>query len=98
MGKVFDWDKAAQIIKERKPESADAGLMEDWFWTADCIYENGKPLTEGSSAWLASFWATPVLKINSEIIMCYKTDSEAPEWSACTNWPESALQILMGGE
>lgn len=27
--KVFDWDKAARLIKERKPDYASAGLDED---------------------------------------------------------------------
>jgi len=27
--KVFDWDKAAQLIKERQPKEAGAGLSQD---------------------------------------------------------------------
>ena len=30
--KVFDWDKAAQLIKEHNPKEAIAGLSEDWFF------------------------------------------------------------------
>lgn len=27
---IFDWDKAARIIAERKPKEAMAGLRGDW--------------------------------------------------------------------
>ena len=27
---VFDWNKAARLIKERKPFVASAGLRDDW--------------------------------------------------------------------
>ena len=30
---VFDWVKAAKLIKERKPTLAQAGLQGDWEWT-----------------------------------------------------------------
>lgn len=30
---VFDWDKAARIIRERKPSTAAAGLSGDWEYT-----------------------------------------------------------------
>jgi hypothetical protein len=41
---VFDWVKAAKLIKERKPIIASAGLCSDWEWTGGTIYENGKPV------------------------------------------------------
>ena len=60
--KVFDWDKAAQIIKEKNPEYAEAGLFEDLEYTCGLIYKNEKPVYD-SYTYLASTWATPVLKI-----------------------------------
>lgn len=56
--KVFDWDRAAQLIKDRKPKEAIAGLSEDWFWTARTIFFDGKPVIHGGT-YLASTWATP---------------------------------------
>lgn len=92
--KVFDWDKAAQIIKNRKPKEAIAGLSEDWFWTAGPIFSNGKPVIHGG-AYLASTWATPVLVLDDdEEIPCWKYQHEVPDWDADTEWPESARSIL----
>lgn len=90
--KVFDWDKAAKIIKERKPETASAGLAEDWAWTGGLIYENGKPV-KNEYTFLASRWATPVLILDGEEIDCYQPEGYHG-WDADTKWPESALKIL----
>lgn len=94
---VFDWDKAAEIIRERKPEYAFAGLCSDWEWTGGTIYKNGEPVKD-SYTYLASTWATPELEIDGEIIDCYKMQSETPNWDSDTKWPESSLAILLGGE
>lgn len=91
-GKVFDWEKAAQIIKERKPETASAGLAEDWEWTGGLIYKNGKPI-KNEYTFLASRWATPVLILDDEEIDCYRPDGYH-NWNENTKWPESALKIL----
>ena len=39
---VFDWNKAAKIIKEQNAASASAGLCGDWAWTGGAIYEDGE--------------------------------------------------------
>lgn len=99
--KVFDWDKAARIIKEKKPEHAEAGLIEDWSSTGGMIYNNGKPVPEEDTyVYLASIWATPTLILNhwDEEIECWVYQSEKPEWNERTYWPESALKILEGGD
>ena len=91
--KIFDWDKAAKLIKERKPEYASAGLDEDWEWTGGVIYENNEPVTDAYT-YLSSTWATPKLCIDGDFIDCYKMEHEVPGWNAETKWPESALMIL----
>lgn len=91
--RVFDWDKAARIIKERNPDIAEAGLEEDWCWTGGKIWENGAEVYNGY-VYLASTWATPVLEIDGETIPCWKMESETPGWDADTLWPESAIMIL----
>lgn len=94
---VFDWDKAAQLIKESGCEYASAGLRSDWEYTGGCIFSDGKP-EMSDYTYLASTWAVPELEINSEIIPCYKMQSETPGWDSGTKWPESALKILKGEE
>jgi hypothetical protein len=91
--KVFDWVKATTIIKERGVEVASAGLQEDWEYTGDVIFANEKPVTDGYT-YLASTWATPVLRIaGEEDIDCYVMGSTT-EWRADTTWPPEALAIL----
>lgn len=91
---VFDWDKAAEIIKKEKPIEAVAGLSSDMEWTSGTIFSEGKPVQD-CYTFLSSTWATPVLVLddNNEI-PCYKMQSEVPEWDSHTKWPESSLRIL----
>lgn len=95
--RVFDWHKAAQLIRDRKPTVASAGLGEDWEWTGDTIYRDGKPVAaEDCHAFLASTWAIPELDLDGEIIDCYIMKDESPGWDTGTIWPQSALDILHG--
>lgn len=91
---VFDWDKAARIIKERGATRACAGLHEDYGWTGGIILEDGV-IKRNSYTFLASTWATPTLYVGGEEIPCYVMESET-EWNEDTKWPESAVKILMG--
>lgn len=90
---VFDWDKAAQILVDRKPERALAGLTNDFEWTGGIIWKDGKPFTDDYT-YLASTWAEPLLVIDDEEIECWRYESEVPEWSAETKWPKSAINIV----
>lgn len=92
---VFDWDKAARLIKERNPREVNAGLHSDWEWTGGNIYRDGKPNFEDYT-YLASTWATPEIELDGEIEDCYKMKSELPDWNANTKWPDSSLKILNG--
>lgn len=92
---VFDWDKAATIIKERGAKEASAGLQRDWEYTGGPILEKGAPISKDKTyVYLASTWAVPELKIGNEVIPCYKMQSETPNWDAHTYWPKSALKII----
>lgn len=90
---VFDWDKAAELIRDSKCTEAAAGLEGDWEWTGGAIYRNGKPVKD-SYTYLASTWATPEIMIDGCRTPCYKMEHEVPEWNAHTKWPVSALEIL----
>jgi hypothetical protein len=92
--RVFDWDKAAELIRERKPKQAGAGLSGDWEWTGGTIFADGQPVTD-SYTFLSSLWATPELELDGESIDCWKYRDET-SWDSETKWPESALKILRG--
>lgn len=93
--RVFDWDKAARLIREHKPSCATAGLSTDMEWTSGIIYEDGEAISN-SYTYLSSTWAKPVLLLDDgEEIDCYVMESET-EWDAHTKWPQSAINILLG--
>lgn len=95
---VFDWDKAAQLIKDTGSQEAAAGLQGDWGWTGGAILGGGKPVPkEDTYTYLASIWATPELRLgDGEKTPCFKMQPETPGWGSDTYWPESALKILNG--
>lgn len=91
---VFDWHKAAKLIKENKPKTASAGLESDWEWTGGEIYSNGE-IIMSDYTYLSSTWATPQLDMDGEITPCWLYQNDCPEnWDSGTKWPESAQQIL----
>jgi len=94
---VFDWNRAAEIIKSSGVDSASAGLSGDWGNTGGYIFTKGKPNHYGYTR-LASTWATPELEINGEFIPCFIMENDVPkEWGdnlMFLNWPESALKII----
>jgi hypothetical protein len=99
--KVFDWARAATLIKEHKPVCARAGLAGDWENTGGTIYRDGAPVPEDETyIYLASTWATPELDLDGEVVPCYIMESEVP-WGWGDNyakiyWPEQALNVLLG--
>lgn len=101
---VFDWNKAARLIREHKPLVASAGLRSDWEWTGGEIFRGEKPVDKeeaytysGFGSLLSSTWAIPEIDLDGDVQDCYVMQSEQPEWNSDTWWPESALRIL-GGE
>ena len=93
--KVFNWDKAARLIKESGAKTASAGLQSDWEYTGGEIFTDGKPNYDDYT-YLASTWATPEIEIDGRVQACYKRKSKTPGWEADMKWPESALKILNG--
>ena len=91
--KIFDWNKAARILRERNAKDASAGLREDWEWTCDEILRDGK-IVNTEDPYLASTWATPSLEIDGDTIDCFIMESESPGWDENTVWPESAVKIF----
>jgi hypothetical protein len=94
---VFDWEQAAQMIVERKAQSASAGLAEDWEWTGGPILKDGIPIPKNETyVYLASTWARPLLEIDGVEFPCFRMKSQSPGWDEKTYWPQEALNILNG--
>ena len=91
---VFDWKKAAEIIRDEKPQEAEAGLAGDWGYTAGVIFSDGK-IVESEHAYLASNWATPQILIDGKYRDCYVMEGDT-EWDEGTMWPDEARAILEG--
>lgn len=90
--RVFDWDRAARLIAEAKPDVASAGLRDDWEWTGGRIWAEGAPVPrEQTYTYLASTWAIPELDMDGLVQPCWRWSSETPGWDAGTYWPQSAL-------
>jgi hypothetical protein len=95
--KVFDWAKAARMIRDANATEASAGLQGDWEFTGGQIFRDGKPLPASDTyVYLASTWATPEIEIDNVFTDCYRLQSETPGWDAATYWPEEALAVLRG--
>lgn len=96
--KVFDWDKAVDLIIERQIRNADAGLQLDLEWNAGEILRDGQPVKD-SYCFLASKWAVPVLVDvdKDEEIPCYIMESKT-KYDEHTKWPKSALNKLEGAK
>lgn len=95
--RVFDWEKAATLIAEHKPETARAGLSGDWEYTGGDIWRSGAPAPkEDTYTYLSSNWATPELDMDGDLTDCWRLENDTPGWSAETYWPEEALKIIRG--
>jgi hypothetical protein len=92
--KVFDWDKAALIIRDRKPIRVEAGLSGDWEYTGGTIYRAGAVVRD-EYTYLASVWATPQIAIDGDVEDCWVYEDESNGWEAHTKWPDSSLAILL---
>lgn len=99
--KAFDWDKAAQIIKDKYKEHADlrceAGLQGDWEYTGGCIFKKGKPYND-SFTYLSSNWAIPTLILEwdgeeQEEIDCFIEASDS-RFDSSSKWDKISLEIL----
>ena len=100
LARVFDWEKAARIISSNPNVCYHAGLLEDWYYTSDVIWINGKH--RNHNAYLFSQWATPII-VSSEddtYTECWVHEVDRPEWDAETSWPKEAQDIICvkGGE
>lgn len=86
---IFDWQKAAKIINERKPSYASAKIDGD-DETETSIFANGKAIIfNGRPGFVCSHWGEPTLCIDGEEIPCYTYEADEEEV-----WPLYALKTL----
>ena len=92
--KNYNFKKAKQIILENVEnlESASLGMHEDWFWTAETVWENGEYKNELNDETTiggigGSSWATPTLQLlfkdgSEKMIVCSEgqTDNDKPSF------------------
>lgn len=92
----YDFKGAKALIEKHrdKIQSATMGMREDWFWTAEEVYSDGKfkvDLSDGNltiGGISGSSWATPVIDItftdgSNRAIECYigsEPERTPPEW------------------
>lgn len=85
--KKYDFKKAHDLIWLHKDElqSAYLGVHEDWFWTAESVFENGNFLHDVENlkevaGISGSVWGTPALNLNfkdgtEKMVPCYIGES-----------------------
>ena len=90
----YDFEMAKKIVQKYSDllEEASLGMAEDWYWTAETIYENGVFLenidAEEIGGISGSFWATPTIRLtfkdgSDKFLDCYEgcvTPEMKPDW------------------
>jgi hypothetical protein len=89
---IFDWAKAAHLIKENPNTEICAGLQGDWGYPRNIIWTEGHIVRR--YVYLASTWATPEIEICGVRQDCYVMEHDRPDWDAHTFYPSEALEIL----
>lgn len=97
---TLDWKKLEQFIEERKPVSVDAGILNDWSWTAATVYENGE-WKDKDRAYVTTSWATPGFKAEMEngdvievVAMTEETEEQAVKREARSKKAREDLKTL----
>ena len=98
----FDFDKALEIIKEKKPDSVEAGLAQDWSHTSGYIMKDGK-LTNDDYTYLHSRWATPSMTLiytsgHEEEIDCFRTIKDDEEIEIQQKWTNKQIKEFNKGK
>lgn len=87
---AFDWEKAAKLIKKRKPFVAFAMLEDSWDKSKRKIYQGGFPVYEDGTVHSAKL-KPMIIMDNDQPVPCFKMEYET---NGMQVWPQKALQIL----
>ena len=86
--KKYDFEKVKNYIENNRSniKSVCLGMHEDWFWTAENVFEDGEYTKKlGENTTIAgisgSYWATPVMQVEfkdgtEKVIGCYTGESD----------------------
>ena len=90
-GKMLDFDKALELIKENEGKEIRIGLAEDWYCTSGKVESDGRisydEYESGGCLCLASRWATPVVEIDEEVVECWKeSDGTVDAFNSEEKW------------
>lgn len=90
--KCYDAQKIKNFIESKQDDidNVDCGMQEDWFWTAQTVYENGDYNVDLSGKTVdiagirSSTWATPIMRVDYkngdyEEVECYYDDGITPD-------------------
>ena len=78
---TLDWEVLEQFIKDRDPVEVSAGILNDWYWTAATVYEDGE-WKDRDDAYVTSYWATPGFKAtmqNGDVIEVIASKEQTEE-------------------
>ena len=90
----YDFELAGKLVQKYSDllEEASLGMAEDWYWTAETIYEEGKFTDTLSKEVVGGIkgaaWATPTVLLTfkdgtEKFLDCYKgcvTPEDKPDW------------------
>ncbi len=100
---VLDWVKAANLLVEKCPSEAWAGVPAYWQEQAVKIWEDGRPvLIPQREQWPRvcdrEFGPVLVLGIPGYVpsVECWTTYKADDGWGGCWYWPRKALDIVYG--
>lgn len=95
--RVFDWDRAAALIKATGAQTALAGIDKDWLSSSDSIFDDGRARVDSAcQAWTENPNMSPCLELDGKRMPCFKemwvSDITVADRRAI--WPGRSAEIL----
>ena len=92
---VFDWEKAAEVLRERQPVAASVSFIGKHERTEPVlIYRDGEPTPDPRTFCPYDAFDKPTLLIDGDEIECFRLENTITTWAIDEYWPESARRIL----
>jgi hypothetical protein len=90
---VFDWERAAKLMKAYDGENVRAGMKNAWtdfYDNAGFILKNGEAVNEAGI--VASYNATPTIEIDGRLFPCFRWADESDH---SASWTDAAVEIML---